>query len=188
MTGDAPTTIVTGSAPNAIFVAGFMGSGKSTVGRALGSRLGWPFVDLDDEIEQAARLTIPEIFEEFGEQGFRDREHNALSGQAARGLAGHRFILALGGGTYAYSRNRDLLRQIGPTLWIDVDADTLWRRVRGETHRPLAQDPEAFKRLHASRRDSYAKAEHRIDGAGSVAEVVARIFGLGWMQDLLADA
>ena len=188
MKGDAPAMRAAGTAPNAIFVAGFMGSGKSTVGRALGSRLGWPFVDLDDEIEQAAGLTIPEIFGNFGERGFRDREHSALRGQAARGLAGHRFVLALGGGTYAYSRNRDLLRQIGPTLWIDVDTDTLWRRVRGAAHRPLAHDPEAFKRLHASRRDSYAKAEHRIDGEGSVAEVVARIFGLGWMQDLLADA
>lgn len=188
MTVDDSVASVAGTAPNAIFVAGFMGSGKSTVGRAVASRLGWSFVDLDDEIERAAGLTIPEIFESFGEQGFRDREHRALRGQAALGLVGNRFVLALGGGTYAYPRNRDLLRRIGPTLWIDVDADTLWKRVRGATHRPLARDPEAFKRLHASRNGSYSKAEHRIDGAGPVAEVVAAILGLGWMQDLLADA
>lgn len=171
-----------------IFMAGFMGSGKSTVGSAIADRLGWRFVDLDDEIERAAGLSIAEIFQRFGEQGFRDCEHRALRGQASRALRGGRFVLALGGGTYAYARNRDLLRSVGPTIWLDADADTLWRRVRHAQHRPLARDREAFTRLHESRRGSYAKADERIEGAGTVAEVVERILRLRWMEDLMPDA
>lgn len=182
------TGTLAGDRPNAIFVAGFMGSGKSTLGRAVASRLSWQFVDLDDEIERTCGQSIPEIFEQHGEEGFRNREHSVLRDQANRAMAGSRFVIALGGGTYAYSRNRDLLRSVGPTIWLDADTDTLWSRVRRETHRPLARDREAFARLHASRRDSYSKADFRIDGSGSADEVARGIFRLGWMQDLLADA
>lgn len=177
-----------GDRPNAIFVTGFMGSGKSTLGCAIAGRLGWQFIDLDHEIERTSGQPIPDIFDRHGEEGFRNREHAALRDQANRAVAGSRFVLALGGGTYAYPRNRDLLRGAGPTIWLDVDTDTLWRRVRHETHRPLARDHDAFARLHASRRDSYSKADFRIDGSGSADEVARRIFRLGWMQDLLADA
>ena len=173
---------------NAVFVAGFMGSGKSTVGRAIADRLGWQFIDLDEEIERVSGQLIGDIFEQHGEEGFRNREHSALRDQANRALAGSRFVLALGGGTYAFSRNRNLLRVVGPTIWLDADTDTLWQRIRHETHRPLARDRDAFVRLHASRRDSYSKADFRVDGSGSAEEVALRILGLGWMQDLLADA
>ena len=188
MTFDAALPDGARDLPGAIFVAGFMGSGKSTVGQAIADRLGWPFVDLDEEIERLAGQGIPDIFEEHGEDGFRDFEHEALREQADRGLAGSRLVLALGGGTYAYSRNRDLLRRVGPTIWLDADPETLWKRVRHESHRPLARDRDAFARLQVARRDSYSKADFRIDASGEPDQVAGRILGLRWMQDLLADA
>lgn len=172
----------------AVFLAGFMGSGKTTVGRAVAARLGWAFVDLDDEIERAAGRAIPEIFDRFGEAGFRDREHAALRAQADRSLSGARFVLALGGGTYAFARNRDLLRQAGPTIWLDADSGTLWDRVRESSHRPLARDRAAFDRLHEARRHSYGMADFRVDGSGSPAHVTGLVLSLPWVQDLLGDA
>ncbi len=175
-------------APSAIFIAGFMGSGKSTVGRALAERLGWTFVDLDTEIERMAGAAIPEIFDRHGEAVFRNTEHVALRAQAERALAGTRLVLALGGGTYAFARNRDLLREIGPTVWLDADASTLWERVRSSSHRPLARDRQGFDQLHETRRESYAMADFRIDGAAGPDRVTNRILSLRWVQELQGDA
>ncbi len=173
--------------PGAIFLAGFMGSGKSTVGRALADRLGWEFIDLDDEIERRAGQTIPEIFAQHGEDGFREREHAALREQADLSRAGSPRVLALGGGTYANARNQDLLRSAGATLWLDADASTLWERVRHEAHRPLARDHRAFLQLHATRQVAYAKADSRVDASADPAAVLQQIFELGWVQGLRAD-
>ncbi len=172
----------------AIVLAGFMGSGKSTVGREIARHLGWQFVDLDQSIERLASQTIPRIFEEAGESGFRDWEHAALSEQARRALGGSQIVLALGGGTYAFERNRDLLRSFGVTIWLDADPETLWGRVHNESHRPLAQDREAFLRLHETRRESYERADLRIDASGAPDEIASRIIQLRWRQGPLADA
>ena len=166
----------------AIFLTGFMGAGKSTVGQATAKVLGWPFVDLDDCIERSAGQPIATIFSEYGEDGFRDREHAALAEQAESARHGNSFVLALGGGTYAFARNRELLRTAGITIWLDLDTETLWDRVRAASHRPLAQDQRAFSKLHAARRESYAQADARVDGVGTPDEVVRRIFQLRWMQ------
>ena len=172
----------------AIFVAGFMGSGKSTIGRALAARLGWRFADLDDEIERGAGQGIPGIFETLGEAGFRDCEHEALREQAGLAAAGTPLVLALGGGTYAFSRNRRLMRSVGPAIWLDAGPEALWERVRHEAHRPLARDHEAFVRLHAARVGSYSKADCRVDASGPPSEVLGRLLKLGWVQALIADA
>lgn len=172
----------------AIFVAGFMGSGKSTVGRAIAARLGWSFVDLDDEIERLAGQSIPRIFDKSGEDGFRQCEHDALREQADLAVSGTPLVLALGGGTYAFRRNRQLIRSVGPAIWLDAAPEALWERVRHEAHRPLARDRDAFLQLHASRMDSYSKADCRVDAAGEPAEVLSGILKLGWLQRLLADA
>lgn len=174
--------------PKAIFVAGFMGSGKSTTGRDMARELGWVFVDLDEEIERREGTDIPSIFRRRGEDGFRDCEHDALREQANAARQGTALVLALGGGTYAFARNRHLMRSVGPTLWLDANAATLWERVRHESHRPLARDRDAFVRLHRARRESYSKAEYRVNASGSPREVLDRILGLGWVQELLADA
>ena len=173
--------------PRAIFLAGFMGSGKTTVGRALATRLSWPFVDLDDEIERAAAKGIPRIFAEEGEDGFRAWEHLALAEQARRSLAGAPAVLALGGGTYAFSRNRRVMRPVGPTVWLDAPAHVLWERVRHASHRPLARDRKAFARLHASRAASYSKSDYRVDAARAAPAVLRSVLGLRFVRRLAAD-
>ena len=165
-----------------------MGSGKSTVGRVIARRLGRRFVDLDRSIERLAGQAIPRIFDAAGEEGFRDWEHAALQAQAERATGTGGIVLALGGGTYAFERNRDLLRSFAVTIWLDADPGTLWERVRDASHRPLAQDREAFLRLHASRQESYARADFRIDASGSPERTATEVFRLGWFKEGLADA
>ena len=173
--------------PRAIFLAGFMGSGKSTIGRQLARALGWSFVDLDAEIERLAGRSIPDIFAARGEDGFRDFEHAALREQVELICAGAPRVVALGGGTYAFERNRSLLRQAGPTVWLDAPADALWERVRLESHRPLASDRSEFLRIYAARKESYAQADCRIDASAAPGAVLREVFKLGWMQGLRVD-
>lgn len=143
----------------AIFVVGFMGAGKSTVGRALATRLGWNFFDLDDAIEAAEGAKISDIFATRGESEFRRLETEALQRLLASSDAA---VIALGGGAYTIAANRDLLRDHGATIWLDCPFETVQRRVAQFTHRPLARDPERFAQLYQSRREHYANATHRI--------------------------
>jgi shikimate kinase/3-dehydroquinate synthase len=126
-----------------VALVGFMGSGKSTAARAVGG------IDVDDLVETRAGKSIPEIFREQGEAAFRAQEEEAV-------------ILALGGGAVTSPRVRDALEDT-LTIWLDVDVDTCWERVRA-SDRPLAQDEAEFRRLYAERRSLYAE----------VADVVAR--------------
>jgi len=144
---------------NPIFLVGFMGSGKSTIGVLLAAELGAPFVDLDDDIEAAAGRSIAEVFEADGEQRFRDLEHEALT---RRVDAGGGVVVALGGGAFTFARNRDVMHGRGTSIWLDCPFETAHRRVEGFAHRPLAKDPEKFRALFESRRGEYAKADLRI--------------------------
>jgi shikimate kinase len=140
-----------------IYLVGFMGSGKSTVGRRLAERLGMAFVDLDDDIEAAAGRRIADMFTQVGEAAFRDAEHAAL---AAR--VGQPVVLALGGGAFTFARNRELLAGAGTTVWLDCPFELALRRVEGFAHRPLAKDPARFRELFAQRLADYALADVRI--------------------------
>ncbi len=180
-TGPRPVT------PAAIFLAGFMGSGKSTLGRRLAAALAWPFVDLDAEIERRAGRSIAEMFAAHGEEWFRDCEHAALCEQAAISRRGAPRVVALGGGAYAFERNRSLLRPVGPTVWLDAPVGMLWERVCRAAHRPLARDRAEFARMYEARRGAYAQADCRIDASASPADMQRQVFGLGWMQELRAD-
>ena len=173
--------------PAAVFIAGFMGSGKTTVGSAVAKRLGWLFVDLDDEIERLAEENIARIFKESGEAEFREWEHKALSEQADLARSGQPRVVALGGGTFAFARNRKLLRAVGPTVWLDAPADVLWDRVRHASHRPLARDRHAFAGLLEARRESYSRADCRVDASRSPAEVRNLVLRLRWVRGLLPD-
>lgn len=164
-----------------------MGSGKSTVGHRLAAALEWAFVDLDAEIERRAGCSIANIFAEQGEESFREREHAALREQAEISRLGAPRVVALGGGTYTFERNRSLLRQIGPTVWLDAPVEVLWERVRLESHRPLARDQSGFARIYQARKESYAQADCRIDASAAPADVLRQVFQLGWMQGLRAD-
>jgi shikimate kinase len=142
-----------------IYVVGFMGAGKSTVGRHLADRLGWSFYDSDSEIEHAEKTTITSIFEERGEPEFRRIETEIIRQHVRWIERGRPAVLALGGGAFAQPANRELIENNGITIWLDCPFETVRQRVAPMAHRPLARDPEAFAALYQSRRADYALAD-----------------------------
>lgn len=157
-----------------LFLVGFMGSGKSTVGRALARQLGWPFIDLDDDIEASALAPITRIFSEQGEEEFRRIETAALQSRIQQVRAGRPMVVALGGGAFVQQRNRELLRGNGLSLWLDCPIDCIERRIAGQTHRPLARDPEAFRQLFAVRKTAYAEADYTVSVVEDDPQVTVR--------------
>ena len=115
-------------------LVGFMGCGKTTVGRELAKRLQCPFWDLDAAIAQGERRTIPEIFAQQGEAGFRELEHAYL-----KRAAGRRGALSCGGGLALFPRNREVLSRHFTTVFLDCDFETCYQRIRASS-RPLVQD------------------------------------------------
>lgn len=169
--------------PEVVFLIGFMGAGKTSVGRALGERLNWIFEDLDDRIERRERRTIAQIFRESGEAAFRRAEHSALQ-ELLDGLHGQPRIVALGGGAYAQPENSALLQAAGvPIVFLDAPVEELWERCCEQantagTQRPLLRDPDQFRRLYDTRRRKYAEVPVTISTAGrTVPEVAADIAG-----------
>lgn len=141
-----------------IVLVGLMGAGKSSIGRRLGQRLGLPFVDADTEIEKAAGMTIPEIFEKHGEAYFRSGEVRVV----ARILDTGPQVLATGGGAYMNSETRARIRAQGISVWLKAELDVLMKRVRRRGDRPLlkADDPEGvLRRLMDERYPIYAEAD-----------------------------
>ena len=142
-----------------IYLVGFMGSGKTTVGALLAEQLGRPFIDLDRVIEENQGTTIPEIFEAEGEPHFRKVEHAALQGIVRNELA----VVALGGGTIIQPENRELIREAeGITIWLETSLEVLRSRCAGINHRPLFRDPNGFDRLFQERLAEYEKSEFRV--------------------------
>jgi shikimate kinase len=145
-----------------IVLVGLMGAGKSTVGRRLAKRLGLPFVDSDEEIEKAADHKISEIFDRFGEAGFRDGERRVI----ARLIDGGPKVIATGGGAFMDDRTRALILEKCIAIWLDADAETLAERVSRRDHRPLLRDREPLPLLRelAERRNPvYAEAHIHIE-------------------------
>jgi shikimate kinase len=144
-------------AARAVFLVGFMASGKSSVGRELARRLDWDFVDLDARIESRERQAIPEIFRDRGESSFRLAETGALR-DLTESLE-RNTVVALGGGAFAQPKNRELLRS-WPSVFLEVPLDELWRRsLEDPTERPLRKDDLAeFARLYESRLTFYRQA------------------------------
>ena len=149
-----------------IYLVGFMGSGKSTIGRLLAGRLGWSFFDIDEEIEAAAKMTIAEIFAARGEPAFRRIEARIIRRRVGAIGRGRPAVLALGGGAFAEPANRELLMNNGITVWLDCPFDIVKRRVAQASHRPLARDAEKFAALYESRREVYGLADARIPSEG----------------------
>jgi shikimate kinase len=147
-----------GTAARSIVLVGMMGVGKSTVGRRLAARLGLPFVDSDHEIEQAAGLSVAEIFARYGETMFRDGERRVI----ARLLEGAPKVVATGGGAFMSETTRALILDQATAVWLDADIDVLVQRVsRRPGQRPLLQgrNPgEALAELAAKRNPFYALA------------------------------
>jgi len=145
-----------------VYLVGFMGSGKSTIGRALAHRLGWSFFDLDDEIEAAEKLTIAELFDSRGEAEFRRIEADLLRAHVKWIERGRPAVVALGGGAFLDPGNRELVTANGIAIWLDCPFETVQHRVARATHRPLARDPEKFTALYHGRRETYALADIHI--------------------------
>lgn len=160
--------------PRAVFLVGFMGAGKTSVGRTLSQRLGWDFEDLDDRIQVRERRVIAEIFRESGEAGFRRVEHAALRELIAE-LGSSPRIVALGGGAFAQSMNGALLEESGaPVVFLDGSADELFRRCEQESiERPMRHDARQFRELYEQRRPFYLKAGWRVDTSGKDLETIA---------------
>ena len=151
-------TIVAALGRRSIVLVGMMGAGKSSVGRRLAARLGIPFVDGDAEIETAAGMTIPEIFDHHGEPYFRAGEARVI----ARLLESGPQVLATGGGAFINPNTRAVISAKGLSIWLKAEFEVLMRRVRRRADRPLLQtdDPAVtVKQLMAERYPIYAHAD-----------------------------
>ena len=156
-----------------IFLVGFMGSGKTSVGRRLAERLGFPFVDLDEEIERTSGKTIRALFEESGEAAFREREAAFLEGTASLPAA----VVATGGGCFAQEGNRRVIARLGSSVFLDVPFETVRARLAGKTDRPLFRSPEQLEQLFAQRAPFYRMASVPVGLSGSetVDEIADRV-------------
>ncbi|MGJ3261648.1 MAG: shikimate kinase [Salinarimonas sp.] len=158
-----------------LVLVGLMGAGKSTVGRRLAMRLGLPFRDADTEIEEAAGMSIPDIFEIYGEAHFRDGERRVID----RLLREGGIVLATGGGAFMDAATRSAVAETGVSVWLSADLDTLMRRVRKRATRPLLQtpDPEGTMRgLMERRYPVYATADVVVESHdGAHEEVVEAV-------------
>ncbi|MEM9492910.1 MAG: shikimate kinase [Myxococcota bacterium] len=163
--------------PAVLALLGVRGAGKSTVGAALAARYGVPFIEVDHRIEQAAGLTLSEIFEMHGEAYYRRLEKEVLT----RLLGGpDRTVLATGGSIVNDRDNFSMLRRRACTVWLKAEPEDHWNRViqQGDA-RPMAKNPHAFAELRAlltARAPLYVTADHTVDTSGrSIAEVVTRL-------------
>jgi shikimate kinase / 3-dehydroquinate synthase len=155
---DRAAALIEALAGRSVVLVGMMGSGKTTVGRRLALRLGLPFVDVDQEIVEAAGMPIADIFARHGEDHFRDGERRVM----ARVLTGGPRIVATGGGAFMNEATRTRIAENSISVWLKADIETLMRRVRRRPTRPLLQTPDpvaTVRRLLAEREPIYAQAD-----------------------------
>ncbi|HWT62089.1 MAG TPA: shikimate kinase [Ochrobactrum sp.] len=164
-----------------VVLVGLMGAGKSTVGRKVATMLGLPFRDADNEIESAARMTVPELFEAYGEAEFRDLERRVI----LRLLEDGPMVLATGGGAYMHAETREAIAASGVSVWLNAELDVLMDRVSRRQNRPLLRndDPRGvMQRLMNERYPVYALADLHVMTRDDKKEVIA-----GELIDVLAE-
>jgi shikimate kinase len=172
-----------------VVLVGLMGAGKTAVGRRLAAMLGVGFVDADEAIVEAASMSIPDIFEVYGEQAFRDLERRVI----ARLVDDTPGVLALGGGAFVDERTRQKLAGRTVTIWLKADLETLVARTaRKRNSRPLllqGEPREILAELMARRYPVYALADHSVvTGDQALEEVAERLAGLLVEVGVLRDA
>jgi shikimate kinase len=152
-----------------IYLVGFMAAGKSTVARALSSRLGWRAEDVDELIEARERRAIADIFSKQGEPYFRGVEREILKLL----LPLRHVVVATGGGTFMDADNRSAMNLDGVSIWLDVPFELLLARMPADGRRPLAADRTQMERLFAVRQAAYAQAHLRVDAGAAPADEIA---------------
>lgn len=160
-----------------------MASGKTTIGRALAQELGWPFIDIDTEIEAREGRAIAQIFLD-GETRFREVETEVIRQFANRCAA----VIALGGGAFVQPANRELIESNGVTIWLDCPLETIRKRLGDDSTRPLAANRNSLERLFAERRSFYARANYRVDAdTADSSEIIKRVLALPIFQRAAED-
>ncbi|PRD44513.1 shikimate kinase [Phyllobacterium phragmitis] len=160
-----------GSRP--LVIVGLMGAGKSTIGKKVASLLGLPFFDADNEIESVSRMTVPELFETYGEAEFRDLERRVIQ----RMLEDGPMVLATGGGAYMNAQTREAIAAAAVSIWLKADIDLLMERVSRRQNRPLLKndDPRGvMKRLMSERYPVYALADLAVTSRDDKKEIIAQ--------------
>ena len=160
-----------------VYLVGFMGAGKTSVGRALAKRLDWRAVDIDELIEQRERMPVSEIFARRGEPYFRAVEREVLAGQ----LPERHVVVATGGGTFVDAINRAIINGDGVSVWLDAPIERLVTRIPADGRRPLAADRGALERLYHARCAAYEHAHVRLDaGRAGVDALVEQL--VDWLK------
>jgi shikimate kinase len=165
-----------------IFLTGFMGSGKTTIGKKIARQINWPFYDCDQEIEKQTHRRIPEIFKQEGEQQFRTYEQHVIAELAGREQSA---VIALGGGALMEDRNLETVKRHGRLIYLKTHPDQIWQRVRYNQNRPLLNrerkflSKEEFDRkvpaLLADREKGYLQADLIIDCGYKKADMIAEL-------------
>jgi shikimate kinase len=187
MTTDSDAHLLAALGPRSLVLVGMMGAGKSSIGRKLAQRLNLHFVDADGEIEQAAGMSISEIFAKHGEPYFRAGEARVI----ARLLDGGPQVLATGGGAFMHPQSREAIRAKAVSIWLKAEYEVLMKRIKRRSDRPMLKtdDPgETLRRLMAERDPVYAEADvtvhsrdvpHEIIIAEIISAVAPRLAELG---------
>jgi shikimate kinase len=155
-----------------IVFVGLMGAGKTAIGRRVATELGLPFVDSDHEIEEASRMTVPELFELYGEAEFRSLEQRVI----LRILETGPQVLSTGGGAFMNAHTREVIASRGVSVWLKADVDVLMERVSKKQNRPLLRTPDprgTMERLMAERYPVYAGADVTVVTRDERKEVIA---------------
>jgi shikimate kinase len=171
-----------------VILIGFMGAGKSSVGKALAAQLGWAFEDLDDRVERREKREIHEIFRRAGEAEFRRAERAALRELLDELRSRAHKVIALGGGAFAQIPNAEMIKAADiPTVFLDASPDELWKRCQHQANsedseRPLLSSLAGFRELYEDRRSHYLRATSRHDTSGrtvdEIAAELAEVLGL----------
>ena len=166
------------SCSRAVFLLGFMGVGKTSVGEVLAAQLGWRFIDLDERIEARAGKRIADIFRDSGEGEFRRAEKEELRRVLTELESADGAVVALGGGAFVQQENAGLLAESAAhCVFLDAPVEALWQRAQAALgERPLAVSENHFRQLYAARRPRYMEADCCVQTEGrTVAEVAAEI-------------
>lgn len=155
-----------------LVLVGLMGAGKSAIGKLVASELGIPFIDSDHEIERVSRMTIPELFEKYGEPEFRKLENRVIKRLLRTGPR----VLSTGGGAFMNDDTRASIKAAGVSLWLDADLETLWERVIKRDNHPLlkTENPKkTLENLMIARYPTYAQAALSVKSRDVKKDVVA---------------